>query len=442
MANFVRLTYYLLSALRRVSWNKERLREYQNRRLRAVVRNAYHNVPFYHRLYKEAGVEPSDIMTVDDLKKLPIVDKTTLKRTPISDLVSNQYNPRDLKTISTGGSTGQPFSICVNSREDAWRKSVYMRANISCGQRPRDRWIALVEADQAKETTGLQKRFGIFAQNIIPVASDREAQLRILEHSRPDILDGFSGMLWLIAKEMDHRGMNQLHPKIIFGTGELFPESSRRYVERVFGGPYHDQFGCTEMDRTAWQCPLQEGYHMDTDSAYMQFVDDCGEEIAIGEEGEIVYTSLYAYAMPFIRYNVKDVGVPISDECSCGRRLPLMKVLEGRSNSFLVLPNDRLVAPMSFIEALQAFNFVKEIDRYKVVQNKKDSISILVKKTSKDVDEKGLANALLSNIRVGLPKMAGVDISEVNLEVKFVDDIPLTARGKLNVVVSNVRPRS
>jgi hypothetical protein len=97
---------------------------------------------------------------------------------------------------------------------------------------------------------------------------------------------------------------------------------------------------------------------------------------------------------------------------------------------------------MSFIEALQAFNFVKEIDRYKVVQDKKDSISILVKKTSPDVDEKVIATTLLSNIRVGLPKMAGVDISEVKLEVKFVDDIPLTARGKLNVVVSNVRPRS
>lgn len=128
----------------------------------------------------------------------------------------------------------------------------------------------------------------------------------------------------------------------------------------------------------------------------------------------------------------------MDEECPCGRKLPLVKVVEGRSNSFLVFPDGQVVSPMSFIEALKAFTLTKEIDQYRVIQESKNFVEIYVKKTKEDVDEGKIRSWLLANILDGLPKVEKVDLSEVTFEVKFVDDLPLSGRGKLNVVVSHV----
>jgi len=439
LTNFPRLSYYLLQGTRRLRWNEKKIRKYQNKQVRRVVKNASDNVPFYRRMFKSAGVYPEEIKTVDDLKRLPIVRKTDIKKIPETENISKEFNVRNLRVVKTGGSTGEPLSIYLSKKEDDWRKSIYLRANISCGQRPRDRWVALTEAEHALETTSLQHRLRIFAQEVVPVVWKPRDQLKTVERIRPDVLDGFSNSLLLLAIEAERKGNSSIQPRIIFGSAELIDLHSRKYLEEVFGAPFYDQFGCTEVDRSAWQCPERIGYHMDVDSVLIQFLDRNGEEVAPGERGEIVYTSLFNYAMPFIRYGTQDLGVPVSDSCPCGIKLPLMKAVEGRSNSFLVFPDKHIVSPMSFIEILQAFRFVKEISQYRVVQKTNDLIEIYIKKTLDDVNEQSLTRTLLTNLSEGLPKVENVDVSKIKFEVKFVNDLPLTQRGKLNVIVSQVQ---
>lgn len=439
MPNFARILYYLSKGMGRLRWDEEKLVKYQNKQLRKVVKYAFDYVPFYHELYRSAGVRASDIKSVGDLNKLPIVRKTDMRKRTETDLVSREFNIRELKVLKTGGATGEPFAIYISDKEDDWRKAIYIRANLSCGQRPRDRWVAIVDAERAADTTYFQRRVGIFAQTIVPVIWSRAVQLKTIEELKPDILDGFSGILWLLARAAELRGVKSIRPRIIFGSADLIDRSSRDYLEEVFGAPYYDQFGCTEIDRSAWQCLERIGYHMDIDSVIMQFVDEEGEEVGPEERGEIVYTSLFNYAMPFIRYDVQDVGVTMEDECPCGKKLPLMKVVEGRNNSFLVFPGGHIVTPMSFIETMKAFRFVREIAQYRVVQDKIDLVEIYVKKADDKVDEESLRRTLITNILEGLPKVEGIDLSGVSFEVKFVDDLPLAGRGKLNVVVSNVK---
>jgi len=438
MPNLARISYYLFGAIRRLDWRRDKLEKYENRQLRKVVKYAFENVRFYHDWFKASGVYPEDIRNTYDLNKLPIIRKKELRQQDRDDLISEDFKCQKLKSLTTGGSTGEPFSVYICGKEDDWRKAIYLRANITCGQKPRDRWVAIDVAERAIETSFFHRRFGVFIREVVPVTWDRHSQLQAITKLDPDILDGFSGVMWLLAKEAEAKNMKSIHPRIIFGSGDLIDKSSRNYLEKVFNAPYYDQFGCTEVDRSAWQCPEHLGYHIDEDSVIMQFVDENGEEVAPGERGEIVYTSLFNYAMPFIRYGTMDIGVPIDEECPCGRKLPLMKVVEGRSNSFLVFPDGHVVPPMSFIETLKAFMLTEEIDQYRVIQKSKNFVGIYVKKTRENVDEEKIRSWLLTNILDGLPKVEKVDLSEVTFEVKFVDELPLSGRGKLNVVVSHV----
>jgi phenylacetate-CoA ligase len=431
MVNFARLMYYLATAMRRLYWDKGKLRRYQEKRLRAVVKYAYDYVPFYHRKFRKAGISPDDIRSLDDLPKLPITRKSELKMVPPRKRVSTEFEVEKLKAIRTSGSTGEPFTTYICGREDDWRKAIYMRANISCGQRPRDKWVVVTAPHHFHDTTDIQRRLGIYAQTCVSVFMPVHEQAKVISKLKPDILDGYSGSLFLIAKEFEESGVTPINPRIVFGTAELIDEASIKFLERVFGAPYLDQFGCAEIDRSAWQCPEKVGYHMDIDSVVMEFVDENGNQVAAGERGEIVYTSLFNYAMPFIRYAIGDVGVPSNDECPCKRSLPLMKVVEGRKDSFLAMPNGRLLSPRVFTNAMS--KFFEKIVQYRVVQKKVDLFEINIQ-----LKEKTCEDALKSEI-VGYLRSVLSFGSNIAVVVNVVDDLQIDKSGKLMTVISEIR---
>jgi phenylacetate-CoA ligase len=431
MVNFARLMYYLATAMRRLYWDKDKLRRYQEKRLRAVVKYAYDHVPFYHKKFRKACIRPDDIRSLDDLPKLPITRKSELKMVPPRQRVSIEFEVEKLKAVRTSGSTGEPFTTYICGREDDWRKAIYMRANISCGQRPRDKWVVVTAPHHFHDTTDIQRRLGIYAQTCVSVFMPVHEQAKAISKLRPDILDGYSGSLFLIVKEFKESGLTPIHPKIVFGTAELMDEASIRFIEKVFGAPYLDQFGCAEIDRSAWQCPEKVGYHMDVDSVIMEFIDENGNAVSAGERGEIVYTSLFNFAMPFIRYAIGDVGIPANDECPCGRSLPLMTVVEGRRDSFLVMPDGHLLSPRVFTNAMS--KFFEKIVQYKVVQKKADLFEVYMKlkeKTCEDVLETEIVEHLRKVLSFG---------DDLAVIVKVVDDLQICKSGKLMAVISEVK---
>jgi len=432
MPNLLRILYYLARAMKRAYWDDVKLRKYQERRLRSVVKYAYDFVPFYHEKFRKVGVIPGDIKTLEDLTKLPIVRKDEMRCEDPRKLVSVEYDINKLKVERTSGSTGQPFATYMSGVEDDWRKSIYMRANISCGQKPRDRWVVITSPHHFKDTTGIQRRLGIYAQTCVCLFSSVEEQIRFINEARPDVLDGYSGSLLLLAKEVNGRGLKTIRPRIIFGSADLMDVASRQFLERVFEAPFYDQFGCAEVDRTAWQCPEKAGYHIDVDSVIMQFVDNEEDEVSNGERGEIVYTSLFNYAMPFIRYAVGDVGVPSDEKCPCGRTFPLLKIVEGRRDSVLLLPDGRLLSPMAFRIAMS--RFFEKIMQYRVVQKKRDLFKIYIKRKDESIDEEILESELEAHIK----RMLDLDVCEIKFEIKFVEHVPLSKSGKSMAVVSEL----
>ncbi len=314
MTSLPQVLYFLAMANRRLHWNKQKMKKYQDERFRRVVKYAYDSVPFYNRAFRKAGLDPSSIRGVEDLTKLPLTRKDEYKSQNPAELISKEYSISQLKRVRTSGSSGTPFEFYVNRTEDSWRKAIYMRANISCGQKPRDRWVVLTAPHHFHDTTGIQRKLGIFSQTCVSLWDPSDKKIEEIAAINPHILDGYSGSLVLLAKEMANRGLNVIKPRLMFGNAEAIDFASRRYIEKVFGAPYCDQYGSAEVDRASWQCPERNGYHMDVDSVITEFVDEKGEPVAAGEKGEVVFTSLFNFAMPLLRYAIGDVGSP-SDEC-------------------------------------------------------------------------------------------------------------------------------
>jgi phenylacetate-CoA ligase len=435
MVNLLKVIYFLTHANKRLHWDSDRLKRYQDKRFRAVVKFANDTVPFYRRKFKEAGVDVENIRKIEDLQKLPVIKKEEFKKQDHKQIVSSIYELDRLKKVSTSGSTGTPFIVYVNSTEDAWRKAIYMRANIACGQKAKDRWVVLTSPTHFKDTTGIQRKIGVYAQNCISLFEPTDQKLKQISDAKPDVLDGYSSSITMLAKEVKRRNLKTIKPHLLFGNAEFIDPESRKFVQEVFEAPYCDQFGCAEMDRTAWQCLEREGYHMDVDSVITEFLDKNGQSIDAGEEGEVTYTSLFNFTMPFIRYSIGDIGVPSDEKCSCGISLPLMKMVEGRKDSFLTLPNNRILSPMVFNFAINRFRYYDDIDQYRIHQKRTDYFEVYLKMNRFPKEQSSFGVEFENHLK----EFLNIARNEVEFKVTFVDDIPLSKNGKLMSVWSDVK---
>jgi len=435
MYHYLSVLSRFYSIIRRAYWSREKLRQHQERELKRIIDYSYRNVPFYHRKFKEIGIKPSDIRTIEDLNKIPIIEKSELREN-LSSATSREFNLSRLKMLSTSGSTGKPLHVFISKREDLLRKIKHLRANISCGQKFRDKWVAITSPSHFSETSSLQQRLGIFSPIFVSVFEKTEKQLSKIRRIKPDVLGGYSSSLALLAKKVMEEELDTVKPRIMFSGAELIDDSSRRLIEKAFNAPVFDQYAVVELERIAWQCREKEKYHMDADFMIVQFVDENGEEVSEGERGRIVCTSLFNYAMPFIRYAVGDIGIPSNDECSCGRNLPLMEVIEGRKDSLLSLPGGRFLSPRVMTIIMSSFKLSGFIDQFRVIQKNGRFFKILIKKKG-SFNEENFKNELTSHIRRNL------NLNEQNIifQIDFVDGFSLDRSGKFKIVISELDGR-
>jgi len=166
----------------------------------------------------------------------------------------------------------------------------------------------------------------------------------------------------------------------------------------------------------------------------MQFVDEDGEEVAPGESGEVVCTSLFNYAMPFIRYAVGDIGSASYDyDCACGRTLPLMEMIEGRTDSIIYFPDGRAISSFAFIAAFYQLNFYSKIQKFRVIQKKIDEFKVLIQ-VKEEIDENLARNEILNKFQL----LFNLEVDSINFDIEFVDYMPIDKSGKFRMIISEI----
>lgn len=410
-------------------WSPKQLRDLQNEKLRALVKHAYEKVPYYHRIFGERGLTDRDIHTVADLQKLPILTKDNIRQNFCS-LMAEDFKRWKPYPGATGGSMGEPLQFYTTKDALSINWASNFRAWGWAGYRLGDKRATLggssLVPDKSPSLVNRLRWLGERNQPFSAVHMDEEkmaSYARRIAAYKPKFLRGYPSAIYIFASYLKKAGINTIIPKAVFTTAEMLLPQHREVIEAQFGCRVFDHYGCYDGGLQAMECPEHCGFHISVEKVIMEFVDEDEKPVPAGYSGNILATDLYNYAMPFIRYAVGDRGTLSEDQCLCGRGLPLMKSLEGRTTDLIVFSNGVTLSGPALTLVFKDCN----IKQYQVIQEDKDKLVIKVIKAEGYSDRD--TEHFLSIIRAHAGE--GIDV-----ETQFVDEIPATKAGKHKFIIA------
>lgn len=408
----------------------EEQKSQQEKKLQNMIRFAYENVPYYHKLFKELNILPGDIRAIEDLEKLPILTKDTIKAN------FDDFKPANLSSMkyyikATGGSTGTPFRFRFSKSDRFLSAAILYRGWGYGGYKVGDK-MAFLAGSALDVGTGsyIVKKTHEVTRNLKKLSSfdmgiqDMEKYTKIINSFNPRFLRGYASSIDFFAKYIE-KERKQIKFDAVFTTSEKLYPHVRKNIENTFSCDVLDGYGLYDGGVSAFECQEHSGLHIDTERSIMEVVDENGYQVENGI-GSIVATSLHNFAMPFIRYDTGDTGYIIEDQCGCGRESILLKEVLGRSVDILVTPEGKQVHGWFFLYIF--WEYCKGIKEYQVIQTSLENIVIKIVPDD-DFDEKQI-----DTIRSIVTSKS----ERWNLEFKFVNKIERTKAGKYKFIVNMV----
>jgi len=402
--------------------NADSLDALARRRLGRLLSYTARNNAFYQRRLQAAGIEWSDpILQADPycaLAALPPVSKLELRQAGSLALAGGRVHPK-WRSSASSGSTGEPFRVYYEPRAWATLKyAVKLRARRACGVGPTDRVVILDAVPPETSASRLEQAIGCGRISVLQPATAVAAALAAFQ---PNVIYGLPSALHEAARALQARG-DRLHVSAVFTSGELLDGSARDLLTCAFEAPIYDIYGTSETKEIAWECS-QGGMHVNNDVVRLEVLDDSGQALPAGEEGNLVATLLVNRAMPLFRYLTGDRGALLSGTCPCGRSSPLLGVVTGRAADVLVLRGGQRISPYALTCALER---VSGLLRYQVSQL--DPARVRVRAILEGAaNREAIADQMRNALRFDVAPFLDAD-------VEFVDRLPTGPRAKFRVV--------
>lgn len=405
-------------------WTETELKEYQNKKLKALINHAYENVPYYTELFKKLKLTPSDIKTADDLVKLPILTKDVVRKNVKNGKLIAKNIPKN-KTIIKGssGSTGEPLQFPIT--KEAYSFNI-LAANIRgwywMGYRLGDKYIKLSQNPR----NNIKKLQDIFTRNKYLFVQQLNSEnfsniIKNIYKYKPIVLRSYPDPLLFLVNYSQKNNILLPKLKAINTTGNtLFPEA-RKKIENSFNCLVFNSYSC-EGTATIFECPSHECYHSAMEYAVSEVIDKKENYV---KRGRLITTDLWNYATPLVRYDTQDIIELSNKKCSCGRDLLAVKEIHGRDSDILITPQGKYLIVHIFTIY---FEWLDSVEQFQVRQDKIDVFDILLKVNSKYSPEveKEIYNYWEKYID-----------EDVKIKIHVVDDIPLAKSGKRRFLIRN-----
>lgn len=431
--------YEYYKNLKKSQWlSLKKIREYQEIKLHQLIIHAYHHVPFYRDCFEQRGLTPEDIKTIADLQKLPIIDKKNVRENLYLGIMSDNHDKNQIQKVQTSGSTGEPFVTYAEKKQLEMRWAATQRSLEWTGYQFGDRQVRLWHKYLGMKPLEVIKEIidaKLSRRRFIPVYEITDENLgayvkQIMKY-KPAILDGYAESFNLIARFLKRNSYFGHTPKGIMSSAQSLPEESRRIIEDTFHCGVFDKYGAREFaGGLAYQCSERKGYHVVAECAIIEIIKD-GRPAQPGEVGEVIVTELNNYAMPLIRYKVGDLAVAVSEnqECACGRGLPLIGEIQGRTQAIVIGTHNQFI-PGTFFNRV-FFKHDLAIRQYQIVQEKFGEITIKIIKGNLFSDE--VLREIFKDIKTHLG-------DDLQIKVEYVKEIPLVRTGKRQHCISYLDP--
>jgi len=413
--------------------SKDKMKEYQTKKLLLLTKHAYNNVQYYNELFKKNNLHPNDIRTLSDIEKIPILTKNLIRANFNKLKCSNTKNYK-IRQGHTSGTTGSPLDIlydintCVIHHVADWRQKTWaglqrgtpyasLQGRLICpiNQKRPPFWRMNYINNQLFLST-----FHLKKENI-PYYFEELRKRKI------NFLEGYPSAVFTLASYL--KSTNQKFTmKAILTSSETLYDFQKEIIENSFNCKIYDFYGMAERCIFATECEEHSGRHINEDYGITEFVDSDNIRVSPGLPGKIVATSLHNFAFPLIRYETSDWSTLNKKQCACGRNFPLMDKITTKNESIISLPDGRWISPSILTHPLKPIHGIIESQ---IKQDDDYSITIYIVKN--DLFDEGSKDKLLNSFRNRLGE-------KVPIQIKYTDSIQKEANGKFKWVTSKIKP--
>ncbi len=412
-------------------WTVPQLEAYQAERLRRFLSEIGERVPYYRTLFRQLDFVPDEVRSIEALRRLPLLSKSDI-RGNVDGLKAEGHGV--LTRYNTGGSSGEPLIFFMGKDRKShdvgakWRATRWWGVDI--GDPELVVWGSPIEIGTQDRLRRL--RDGLMRSHLLPAfemsSENLDRFVSVIQAKAPAMLFGYPSSLSLIAQHARAKNisLNNLGIKAVFVTSERLYDEQRAIIGEVFGCPVANGYGARDAGFLAHECPAGS-LHVSAEDIVLETVGPDGTPAAPGEMGEIVVTHMGTADFPFVRYRTGDMGVLSNRPCSCGRGLPVLQEVHGRTTDFVVAKNGTVMHGLALIYTVRD---LPGIERFRIEQMSLDKTIVKVVATAA-FDSAG-RDRLVRDFKARLG-------ATVQIEIESVTEIPNEASGKFRYVVSHVK---
>ncbi|NBV47969.1 MAG: phenylacetate--CoA ligase family protein [Verrucomicrobia bacterium] len=419
-------------------WTTAELEAAQFKTLRLLLDHARETTPYYRERFARAGYDHKAALDPAAWLRVPVSRRRDLQQAGDS-LFSARPPAAHGKVVAatTSGSTGQPLRFARNEVTMTYWRAFTLRDLVWHDEDtlPKIGAIRFAPVGQAEAPHGVSSphwnnstavTFPTGPAVMLNVASSLDEQFAWLERERPQRLTSFPSNFLALGEHARRTGRALPRTGRLRCVGEMLTPEARATIAADWGGKVVDLYSCEEAGYLALECPEHGSYHVQAENVKLEILDEQDKPCPPGTPGRVVITSLHNFASPLIRMDLGDYA-ELGEPCPCGRGLPVIRRILGRSRNRLVLPNGETRYPRIGEKAIAEAAEGVTVFRFLAIQHSLEMVEMQI------VASRPLDAAEQARLAVSIQQNLG---HPFRITFSFPADIPAQPNGKRETFVS------